>query len=147
MLVSGFSQSDIQGVYAYIFVTDSVRMERMTGWIERARKAIVGRISARGMRSLDLVPCGEGLKLPDGTMLLYCNIVRAAAFKSDDYIGETFCVALEFREGRSIVVNERHAVWRDVLAALDRNPRRRYSSLEWLFHVNAASGKPLAILA
>jgi len=117
----------------------------MTSWIDRINRAIVSRIKAKQKTGPELVPWPEGLELPDGTMLEYAHITSAAAFKTDDFVGDTMCLALEFREGRSLVINERQPFWPDVLAALDANPRRRYASPEWLLRVVSAE-EPIEIL-
>lgn len=59
------------------------------------------------------------------------DLERAVAYRHPDFVGDDLTVALDFGEGRVVVVSENDAAWHPVLSALDADPRGRQRSAEW----------------
>jgi len=97
-------------------------------WIDRINDVILAKIRRPPAR-IRVSP--EGLTLEDGTTLRVTELDRAVAFKTDDFVGETLCLVMDFGGGRTVEVSDQHPDWDEITAHLDQHPRRRMRSEEW----------------
>jgi hypothetical protein len=95
-------------------------------WIDRINAAIVRRIHGKA----SLVADDRGLEQA-GKRLAYADLKRATAYRHPNLVADDLAVALDFGDGRVIVVSENDEVWMAVLAALDAHARNVRPSTEW----------------
>lgn len=72
----------------------------------------------------------DGVEL-SGQRLAYADLERAVAYRHPNLVGDDLTVALDFGDGRVVVVSENDEAWTKVLAALDRHPQNQRPSTEW----------------
>jgi hypothetical protein len=95
-------------------------------WIDRINAAIVRRIHGKATLRADAV----GVEL-SGRRLAYADLQHAVAYRHPNLVGDDLAVALDFGEGRIVVVCENDGAWRTVVAALDAHPRSQRPAVEW----------------
>jgi hypothetical protein len=109
----------------------------MSSWIERINRVILGRLSP----AASVVAHHDGLELGDGTRYRYVDLQRVIAFRQASLVGDALSVALDFGNGRAVVVSQADDVWPQVVSALDADPRTRMSSAQWSLILIASKGE------
>lgn len=95
-------------------------------WIDRINQAILRRI-----QPAETVLADETGIEQAGRRYSYSELHRAVAYRQPGVVGDALSVALDFGDGRIVVVSESDAAWRHILIALDRDTRVRHRSAEW----------------
>jgi hypothetical protein len=100
---------------------------RMSGWIDRIKRAILRRVSP----TVTLMAYPGGIELGDGSRYRYADLQRVVAFRHASLVGDALSVALDFGGEHVIIVSQADDIWPQVVSALDSDARSRMPSSQW----------------